>query len=158
MDFRHKQASTTWLAYARMGDKQKAIDLLESIAVVGFPAPIANDPDLASLIGEPRFQALAKAAQQAAEPCKNAQANPEYRQLDFPVGGWNVYSGKQKVGESSVRLILKDCVVFENWSGLQGGDGKSFNKYDLNRLQPASLALNETSTVMLAVRCCHLQV
>lgn|GEM_PF-372160 len=117
-------------AYARMGDKQKAIDLLESIAAVGFPAPIANDPDLASLIGEPRFQALAKAAQQAAEPCKNAQANPEYRQLDFWVGEWNVYSGKQKVGESSVKLILKDCVVFENWSGLQGGDGKSFNKYD----------------------------
>ena len=117
-------------AYARAGNKQNALDLLESLAVVGFPAPIANDPDLASLIAEPRFQVLAKAAQQAAEPCKDAYANPEYRQLDFWVGEWNVFSGKQKVGESSVRLILKDCVVFENWSGLQGGDGKSFNKYD----------------------------
>ena len=39
-------------------------------------------------------------------------------------------SGTQKVGESSVQLILKDCVVFENWHGLQGGDGKSFNKYN----------------------------
>ncbi len=117
-------------AYARLGDKQKALDLLESLAGAGFPAPIANDPDLASLVGEPRFQALAKAAQRVAEPCKDAKANPEYRQLDFWVGEWNVFSGKQKVGESSVKLILKDCVVFENWSGLQGGDGKSFNKYD----------------------------
>ena len=117
-------------AYARMGDKQKALDLLESLAAGGFPTPVVNDPDLASLIGEPRFQALAERAQHAAEPCKDAQANPEYRQLDFWVGEWNVFSGKQKVGESSVRLILKDCVVYENWSGLQGGDGKSFNKYD----------------------------
>ena len=117
-------------AYARMGDKQKALDLLESLAAGGFPTPVVNDPDLASLTGEPRFQALAKRAQHAAEPCKDAQANPEYRQLDFWVGEWNVFSGKQKVGESSVRLILKDCVVYENWSGLQGGDGKSFNKYD----------------------------
>jgi hypothetical protein len=117
-------------AYARMGDKQKALDLLESLAAAGLPAPVVNDPDLASLSGEPRFQALAKRAQLAAEPCKDAQAHPQYRQLDFWVGEWNVFSGKQKVGESSVRLILKDCVVFENGSGLQGGDGKSFNKYD----------------------------
>ncbi len=47
-------------AYARVGDKQKALDLLESLAPVGFPAPIANDPDLASLIAEPRFQVLAQ--------------------------------------------------------------------------------------------------
>jgi hypothetical protein len=117
-------------AYARLGDKQRALDLLESIAKAGFPGPIAADPDLASLANEPRFQKMAYAAQQAAEPCKDSQANPEYRQLDFWVGEWDVFSGKQKVGESSVRLILKDCVVFENWHGLQGGDGKSLNKYN----------------------------
>ncbi len=117
-------------AYARIGDKQKALDLLESLAASGFPAPITGDPDLASLAGEPRFQELAKAAQKAAEPCKDAQAHPEYRQLDFWVGEWDVFSGKQKVGESSVQLILKDCVVFENWRGLGGSDGKSLNKYN----------------------------
>jgi tetratricopeptide (TPR) repeat protein len=118
-------------AYARNGDKQKALDLLEAVAAgPGLPGPIANDPDLASLTGEPRFQKLVAAAQLAAEPCKNAQVNPQYRQLDFWVGEWDVYAGKQKVGESSVQLILKDCVVFENWRGLQGGSGKSFNKYN----------------------------
>ncbi len=118
-------------AYARAGDSQKALNLLEAVAAgPGLPGPVANDPDLASLATEPRFQKLAAASQRAAEPCKDAQANPQYRQLDFWVGEWDVYSGKQKVGESSVQLILKDCVVFENWRGLQGGDGKSFNKYN----------------------------
>jgi hypothetical protein len=118
-------------AYARLGEKQQALDLLESlVSAGGFPGPVANDPDLANLAGEPRFQALAKTAQLAAEPCKDAQANPQYRQLDFWVGEWDVFSGKQKVGESSVQLILKDCVVFENWRDLQGGTGKSFNKYN----------------------------
>jgi len=116
-------------AYARAGDKQKALDLLESLAAGGFPAPLTKDPDLASLASEPRFQALAQAAQRAAEPCKDP-AHPEYRQLDFWVGEWDVYSGQQKVGESSVQLILKNCVVFENWHGLQGGNGKSLNKYN----------------------------
>lgn len=118
-------------AYARDGQKEKALDLLEAVAAgPGLPGPIAGDPDLASLAGEPRFQKLLAASQLAAEPCKNAQANPQYRQLDFWVGEWDVYSGTQKVGESSVQLILKDCVVFENWRGLQGGDGKSLNKYN----------------------------
>lgn len=117
-------------AYARNGQKEKALDLLEAIAAgPGLPGPIANDPDLASLAAEPRFQKLVAASQRAAEPCKDP-ANAQYRQLDFWVGEWDVYSGQQKVGESSVQLILKDCVVFENWHGLQGGDGKSLNKYN----------------------------
>jgi tetratricopeptide (TPR) repeat protein len=117
-------------AYARLGEKTKALDLLESLATAGFPAQAVNDPDLAALAGEPRFQQLLAASQRATEPCKDAQAHPEYRQLDFWVGEWDVFSGRQKVGESSVQLILKDCVVFENWTGLQGGSGKSFNKYN----------------------------
>lgn len=117
-------------AYARNGDKEKALTLLETLAAgAGLPGPIANDPDLASLGSEPRFQKLVAAAQRAAEPCKDP-ANPQYRQLDFWVGEWDVFAGKQKVGESSVQLILNDCVVLENWRGLQGGSGKSLNKYN----------------------------
>jgi len=116
-------------AYARLGEKDKALDLIESIAAQGFAAPLASDPDLASLAGEPRFKVLAQASQRAAQPCKDP-SHPEYRQLDFWVGEWNVFSGATKVGESSVQLILKDCVVFENWRGLQGSSGKSFNKYN----------------------------
>lgn len=64
----------------------------------------------------------------AAQPCK---ASPEYRQLDFWVGEWDVQGPKGRaVGASSVHLILGDCVVFENWTGAGGSTGKSFNLYD----------------------------
>src|SRR5215469_17043269 len=50
-------------AYARNGDKQKALDLLEAVAAgPGLPGPIANDPDLARLVAEPRFQKLVATA------------------------------------------------------------------------------------------------
>jgi hypothetical protein len=94
---------------------------------------MAGDPDLASVTAEPQYLELQKKLQALTEPCKDAQGHPEYRQLDFWVGEWNVFSGTQPVGTSSVQLILKDCVVFENWTGLTGGSGKSFNKYNASR-------------------------
>ena len=33
-------------------------------------------------------------------------------------------------GSNSIQLILKDCVIFENWKDGFGGEGKSFNKYN----------------------------
>ena len=117
-------------AYARSGDKDHALDLLAELVEKQVVLPMTGDPDMASLTSEPRFIELQKKAQALNEPCKDAQAHPEYRQLDFWVGEWNVFSGTQPVGSSSVQLILKDCVVFENWTGLTGGDGKSFNKYN----------------------------
>ena len=36
----------------------------------------------------------------------------------------------QQAGTNSVQLILGDCVVFENWTGARGGQGKSFNVYN----------------------------
>jgi len=64
----------------------------------------------------------------ATPPCRSA---PEFRQLDFWVGEWEVRNAQgQAVGESSIQLILGDCVVFENWTGRDGFTGKSFNLYD----------------------------
>jgi hypothetical protein len=120
-------------AYARLGDKQRALDLLSELVEKKVPIPMAGDPDLASVTAEPQYLELQKKLQALTEPCKDAQGHPEYRQLDFWVGEWNVFSGTQPVGTSSVQLILKDCVVFENWTGLTGGSGKSFNKYNTSR-------------------------
>jgi len=117
-------------AYARSGDKQRALDLLSDLVEKQVKIPMSGDPDLASLTAEPRFEELQKKAQAINEPCKDAQGHSEYRQLDFWVGDWDVFSGTQLVGTSSVQLILKDCVVFENWKAVAGGDGKSFNKYN----------------------------
>ncbi|MCI0524273.1 MAG: hypothetical protein L0Y75_03335, partial [Acidobacteria bacterium] len=66
-------------------------------------------------------------AQPPAEPCG---AKPEYRQFDFWIGEWDVQAGGQRAGTNSVQLILDKCVVFENWSGARGMNGKSFNIYN----------------------------
>lgn len=66
--------------------------------------------------------------QQQQAPCKS---RPEYRQFDFWVGEWDVRNPQgQQAGTNSVQLILGDCVVFENWTGARGGQGKSFNVYN----------------------------
>ncbi len=121
-------------ALARLGETAKALDLLTEVTAAGVgPLPLAGDEDLTSLRSEPRFQALLQAARESSEPCLHPGKHPEYRQLDFWVGNWDVFNERGiKVGESRVDLILKDCVVFENWNGIEGdGDaGKSFNKYD----------------------------
>jgi len=63
----------------------------------------------------------------AAKPCG---AKPEYRQFDFWIGEWDVEAGGKPAGTNSVRLILGDCVIFENWKGAGGMTGKSFNIYN----------------------------
>ena len=135
-------------AYARTGDKTHALDLLEEVVKKGLGVQIAGDPDLASLKDEPRFQEMAKQVQAGAHPCEDAQAHPEFRQLDFWVGTWDVYAGKTKVGESHVDQILSDCVVFENWRANGGTEGKSFNKYNvaLHKWEQFWVADNGTTT------------
>src|SRR5215510_325419 len=58
------------------------------------------------------------------------RAKPEYRQFDFWIGEWDVQAGGKPAGTNSVRLILDDCVIFENWKGAGGMTGKSFNIYN----------------------------
>ena len=61
-------------------------------------------------------------------PCKS---QPQYRQFDFWIGEWDVQNPQgQQAGTNSIQLILGDCVIFENWTGARGGQGKSFNIYN----------------------------
>ena len=58
----------------------------------------------------------------------------EYRQLDFWVGEWGVtYADGRPAGKSVIQKVLNGCVILENWSGVDGFDGKSFNMYDRNK-------------------------
>ncbi|HMX36255.1 MAG TPA: hypothetical protein PLK54_00595 [Ferruginibacter sp.] len=65
-------------------------------------------------------------------PC----SKPEYRQFDFWIGEWEVFSPKgNKAGDSKISLILDSCVILEEWTsaGMQQGliySGKSFNSYN----------------------------
>lgn len=63
---------------------------------------------------------------QNAAPC----SSPEYRQFDFWIGDWDVYSGDSIVGHNRVDLINGKCVIMENWTGKGGSTGNSFNLYN----------------------------
>ena len=60
------------------------------------------------------------------ERCKQ----PEFHQFDFWLGEWDVTSQGKPAGHSHIEAILLNCAVSENWSGTQGGNGKSYNSYD----------------------------
>lgn len=116
-------------AYAQVGDKEKAYALLEAMATNGFgPADHLNaQDDLVPLRGDPRWTKIVDTMTRNAHPCRLA---PEYRQFDYWLGEWDVEIGGQKLAQSSIQLILDDCVIFENYTDSRGYAGKSFSLYD----------------------------
>ena len=62
---------------------------------------------------------------------KKACSAPEYRQFDFWIGDWDVYSAKdQLVGHNKIFPILDGCALSENWTNVKGIPGVSYNFYD----------------------------
>lgn len=59
-----------------------------------------------------------------------ACSSEEFRQFDFWVGDWEVWSGDSIVGWNKVELVLDQCVIMENWTGKGASRGKSFNLYN----------------------------
>ncbi len=118
-------------AYARMSNKDRAFEILNKLAPSGFfqPEQINADADFAGLQSDLRFKEVLSQAQKASRPCT---ASPEFRQFDFWIGEWDVQSNGsgQPAGKSSVQLMLGECVIFENWTGALGVNGKSFNIYN----------------------------
>lgn len=116
-------------SYAKTGKPDEAIAWLEKSLNAGFRDAdgLSRDDDLASLRGDKRFEALLARAEKIAHPCRS----PEHRALDFWVGDWAVRDTNQghPVGQSSIQKILDGCVIFENWAGALGGEGKSFNEF-----------------------------
>jgi hypothetical protein len=50
--------------------------------------------------------------------------------MDFWIGSWDVETAEGKpAGKSQIDLILGSCIVLENWAGLNGYEGKSFNLF-----------------------------
>lgn len=120
-------------AYARLGDREKALSKIDEIVNLGYgPGELlSSDADLLLLKDDPRFAKDVEKADHNSFPCK---FSPEYKQFDFWVGEWNVKQTgtDQVVGSSSIQKILDECVVLENWTGGRGTTGKSFNIYDSN--------------------------
>ncbi|HUR27182.1 MAG TPA: hypothetical protein VM509_03285 [Planctomycetota bacterium] len=124
----------TACALALQGKREPALDELERAVAAGFndAKTMAADSDLASVHGDPRFEAaLAKVKSSA--PVKFVPP-AEARQFDFWVGDWDVLSvAGAKAGDSKIENILGGCAIQENWTSASGNSGKSFNVYDAKK-------------------------
>jgi tetratricopeptide (TPR) repeat protein len=118
-------------ARARLAKADGAFQALDSAIAAGFVGPktIAQDPDFASLLTDPRMVQRQEQVRLAFFPCDTM---PAARQFDFWIGDWDVYTpAKQLAGTNSVQKILGGCVLLENWEGSLGGSGKSMNWYNV---------------------------
>jgi hypothetical protein len=133
--------------HARQGDTEAAIESLDEIAAGGFPVPalIENEKDFDSVRTDQRYLAALEVIRTNRYPCRNNQKN---RGLDFWVAEWDVTFQGQPAGDSDVRLILGDCVVFENWQSASGTSGKSFNFYDAGQDHWRQIWVDDTGGVI----------
>jgi hypothetical protein len=122
------------LAHAHLGEKDAALALLRPLVAEEFGPPeglptVDADPAVA---GDARFEELAVKFAALATPCE--RPGSPWRQFDFWVGSWDVYDRSgNRVGQSRIERILKDCVVLESWKGT--GEGKSWNTWNPARKQ-----------------------
>ena len=119
-------------SYARAGNKAKVFETLEKSTTSGGIAPeiLTTEKDFSVWKDDAGFKELVRKSDMAVNPCK---ASTEFRQFDFWIGEWDAKTPQgQPGGSSSIQLILGQCIIFENWSGVGGTYGKSFNIYDTN--------------------------
>jgi tetratricopeptide (TPR) repeat protein len=117
-------------AYARLGQKEKAIEWLAKADDKKLPTfiDITADDDLASLRDEVRFKELATAREKRRRPCLYSS---ESRQFDFWLGEWDVFNPQgQSAGTSVIQQVAEGCGLLENWTDRFGTTGKSINFYD----------------------------
>jgi hypothetical protein len=104
-------------------------DMFRSKYILFLSAILLSSGCLAQSEGDEDASAAAPAPQER-HPCKTDE---NHRAFDFWVGTWDVKVNDEQAGVNEIKLILGDCVLFENWTG--GGDfmGKSFNYYDASK-------------------------
>jgi hypothetical protein len=115
--------------YARLGEKEKAFEILDKSTTMGGISPdtLTAEKDFVAWRDDARFKDLVKKSDLAVNPCK---AKPEFRQFDFWIGEWDAKNVQGiTVGSSSIQLILNQCIIFENWS-TPVSSGKSFNIFN----------------------------
>ncbi len=73
-------------------------------------------------------QSAAAQDEPAAGPCEE---RAEYRQFDFWVGEWRVFTADgQLAGTNRIEKLLNGCLLLEHWRSVQGGEGRSINYFD----------------------------
>lgn len=117
-------------AYARLDQPDSAFAWLDASIATGFTqvATLNGDTDFDAVRADLRYTHALDEMRAAREPCV---ARAESHQFDFWVGEWNVVNAAgQPAGHSVVQKILGQCVILENWTDGQGGEGKSLNAYN----------------------------
>ena len=107
-----------------------AVAELESIAATGFAGVgfIVNDPILATLQGDERYEAIVASMSRVAYPCEYDETFAEF---DFWVGDWVVHGAAGGLaGTNSITKEERGCVLLEHWENPAGGTGQSINYVD----------------------------
>lgn len=111
-------------------DGDAAVVELQAVASSGFTAVnlITGDPLLATLAGNPAYDALVARMSKQAYPCEH---DPLFSAFDFWVGEWDVHAaGGALAGSNVIERAERGCVLIENWSSASGGTGMSINYVD----------------------------
>ena len=75
------------------------------------------------------------AAQAPANPAETCRNDPRFRQQDFTLGSWDVYTGEKKTDEVTMTLILNDCAIEEHWTKTDGHPtGNGIGLFNYSRL------------------------
>jgi hypothetical protein len=117
-------------ALARLGRSDEALAALEVALRAGgpFAQQAPEDPDLASIASDPRFEALLAEAERLAHPCEH---DPRYDALDFWVGTFDVTDPTGRpIGENTITREQRGCVLVERWTDGWGGTGTSLTFLD----------------------------
>mgnify|MGYP003571194646 CR=1 FL=1 len=119
-------------AHARLGNTDEAFEALGRAVEAGFKgnggnlASVYEDPDLASVREDERFEALFGKA-----------PTDDRALLHFWVGAWDCYSAtrRKQVGTNELTMRNSGHAILEHWEASDGTSGESWNWYD-----PASAA------------------
>jgi tetratricopeptide (TPR) repeat protein len=115
-------------SYMSLQNNEAALAQLELAITNGVSlGPKLDDKVFDPIPSTPRFKTILAQNDLILHPCADAP----HRAFDFWVGDWTVTTQNgPKVGDSSIKRILNDCVILESWTGAGGGTGQSFNNYD----------------------------
>jgi tetratricopeptide (TPR) repeat protein len=128
--------------YSLTDNKTEALKYLEEAVNNGFNqlSAVRTDNDLNNIRNEKKFEEIVKSIE-------SPDNFPEAKKFDFWVGEWDVYNPQnQKSGDSKIEKILKDAVILENWTGVNGYTGKSFNHYDMDKKKWIQYWIDENSS------------
>lgn len=120
-------------AYVEAGEADAAIGELTALAESGFTvvSVITSDETLATLEGNPAFDALVDEMTTKAYPCEHDE---RFGRFDFWVGTWDVHVADGRLaGHNRIEKDQRGCVLIEHWESVRGGGGMSINYFDAAR-------------------------